>query len=92
MSNVRYEIVFTGRVQGVGFRYTTVRVAQGFDLTGWVRNEPDGSVRCVIEGEKSELDRFLQGVKHAMSVYIAEARVTESPAQGSLQGFSIQRH
>ncbi|MGE9266843.1 MAG: acylphosphatase, partial [Verrucomicrobiales bacterium] len=53
------KIIFTGRVQGVGFRYQTKQLALGFDLTGTVRNLPDGSVELIIAGEAPELADFL---------------------------------
>src|SRR5690606_41780537 len=87
---VRYEIVFTGRVQRVGFRFTTVQIAGNIELTGWVRNEPDGSVRCVIEGQRAELDRFIAAVESRMSDYIAETRVESKSAEGAFDGFEIR--
>ena len=49
-----------GRVQGVGFRYFTQRQAVELNLTGWVRNQPDGSVELLAKGEVSALERLLQ--------------------------------
>ena len=86
----RYAVTFTGRVQGVGFRYTTERIARRFKLAGWVRNEPDGSVHCIAEGEQAELDRFLAAVKDAMQGNIENARIKVEPAQGDLHGFEIR--
>jgi acylphosphatase len=88
---VRYTITFTGRVQGVGFRYTTVNIAQSYSVTGWVRNEPDGSVRCVAEGVQAELDRFVAAVKQSMSGYIADARIETAPATSEFNGFHVRR-
>ena len=51
---LRYDGTFRGRVQGVNFGWTTCRVGQRFDVTGWVGNERDGSVRCVAEGDPAE--------------------------------------
>jgi acylphosphatase len=87
----RYTITFTGRVQGVGFRYTTERIARRFQVAGWVRNEPDGSVRCVVEGEQADLDAFLAAVKDAMQRNIENARIEAGPAGGDLRGFEIRR-
>lgn len=89
-SPVCYTIRFSGRVQGVFFRATAQRVAQGFALTGWVRNEPDSSVCCVVEGEKGELDRFVAAVKQAKAENIDEVRIDESLATGEFRGFSIR--
>jgi acylphosphatase len=87
---VQYDIIFTGRVQGVGFRATTVSVAQGFAISGWVRNEPDGSVRCVAAGEAVELDRFVDSVKQAMAGYVQEACIRKGPATDLLTGFHVR--
>lgn len=87
----RYEIVFTGRVQGVGFRYTAADVARRFEVAGWVRNEADGSVRSVIEGDPAELDRFLAALQEAMSGYIRDVRVTRGAVTGEFAGFEIRR-
>ncbi len=55
----RLEAVVTGRVQGVGYRYFLVRAAAELGVDGWVRNEPDGSVRCVAEGPDPALEALL---------------------------------
>jgi acylphosphatase len=87
----RCDITFTGRVQGVSFRWTACRVAAGFDVAGWVRNEADGSVRCVVEGHAGQIDAFVRAVQRAMAGYIKDTRITESVAQGDLDGFVIRR-
>lgn len=53
-------VIVKGRVQGVCFRMETQRAAQGLNLTGWVRNCPDGSVEAMFEGDKSDLDQMIQ--------------------------------
>jgi len=86
----RYDIVFTGRVQGVFFRATTRDVARRFDVVGWVRNEPDGTVRCVAEGDPAELDRFVAAVGEARRGTIDDVRVVRSEAAGDLDSFEIR--
>lgn len=56
----RRQVRFEGRVQGVFFRATTQKAAQRFAVTGWVRNEPDGSVLAEVQGEPAEIERFLE--------------------------------
>ncbi len=90
MPPTRYDVTFTGRVQGVNFRWTACRVAERFAVAGWVRNELDGSVRCVAEGEAAELDRFIQSVKEAMAGNIRDTRISRAPAQGDLEGFRVR--
>jgi acylphosphatase len=84
------EVFFRGRVQGVGFRYTTRRVAGGFKVTGWVRNLPDGRVQMWAEGEPAELDRFVAGVHQAMKGYIEGTESAVHPASGKFPSFEIR--
>ena len=58
----RLDAIVRGRVQGVGFRYFIIRRAMDLDLTGWVANEPDGSVRCVAEGPRAALEALLDSL------------------------------
>lgn len=62
----RRRINFQGRVQGVGFRATARGVAVRLGLSGWVRNEADGSVMCEVQGEHAGIEGFLAGVRGAM--------------------------
>ncbi len=82
---VRAEIRVRGRVQGVGFRFFTVREAQRRGIRGWVRNEWDGSVRIVAEGKKEDLEAFLEAVRRGPPL----ARVEEMEVRWSrqLEGF-----
>ena len=59
----RLDATVRGRVQGVGFRYFVLRQAMDLGLTGWVANEPDGSVRCVAEGDRSSLETLLESLE-----------------------------
>lgn len=59
----RLDATVRGRVQGVGFRYFVVRRAMDLGLTGWVANEPDGSVRCVAEGDRPSLEALLESLE-----------------------------
>ena len=86
---VRWTILFAGTVQGVGFRYTTERVARSFSVAGVVRNLPDGRVEVVAEGARGELKRFVEAVEEAMTGYVRERQQTESPGTGQYRGFSV---
>jgi acylphosphatase len=87
---VRVSVHFRGRVQGVGFRYTAVNMARDYDVTGFVQNLPDGAVKLVVEGERSEVRRFLDGLKAEMSGHIKTADEVEAPATGEFRDFRIQ--
>lgn len=60
----RARVRVTGRVQGVYYRQSTVEMANGLGLTGWVRNQPDGSVEALFEGEKTAVDRAIAWCHH----------------------------
>lgn len=85
------DVHFSGRVQGVGFRYTARELAEGFDVTGYVQNLADGRVRLVAEGDPSELDRFLKAVAERLDRYIGGSDVRRRTASGEFSSFSIRR-
>ena len=86
---IRKTVYYSGRVQGVGFRYTTRHVAADYTVTGFVRNLADGRVELVVEGEAGELTRFLHAVEERMGGYIWETKTHESTATAEFDGFSI---
>lgn len=88
---VRSTIPFEGRVQGVGFRATTRDVASRFAVSGFVRNQRDGTVLCVVEGERNEIDRFLNEVRRSMAGCIERETMHESLATGEFDGFVVTR-
>ena len=85
----RREVVYTGRVQGVGFRYTTCHVATKFDVVGFVKNLPDGRVQLVVEGEPAEIEKFLTGVDQAMAAKILDKEGCLAAATGEFCDFSV---
>lgn len=92
MSRRRMHIFYTGHVQGVGFRYTVRTVAAGFDVSGTVRNLPDGRVELVAEGDSAELKAFQQAIRdEGLASLIRDEQIEWSEAQGGLRGFEISR-
>lgn len=92
MSRCRLQVYYEGKVQGVGFRYTVKTLAGGFDLTGTVRNLPDGRVELVAEGAKDELSAFQQAIRESeLGHFIAREQLTWHEPQGGLRGFEIAR-
>jgi acylphosphatase len=86
----RVTVFYAGRVQGVGFRATVRQLACGYDVTGTVRNLPDGRVELVAEGTQPELEAFLNGIAESgLSGLIAKKEETWQAAQGGLRGFVI---
>ena len=78
----RYTVHFTGRVQGVGFRYATTRLARDYSVAGYVQNLADGRVRLVVEGRKDELDSFVESVQERMARNIRNTHIDEQAATG----------
>jgi len=85
------QVFYEGNVQGVGFRWTVRDAAKGFDVTGWVRNLPDGRVELQATGEKDEvrafLDRIAQGELHSLIHKQTENKL-EKPV--TARGFEIR--
>lgn len=84
------KIIFSGRVQGVGFRYAVCRVAEVFAVAGHVRNLPDGCVEVVVEGAEQELVDFLHGIKGArIGRYVTKEQIYWMPATSQYEQFGI---
>ncbi len=79
MSEVRKHIVFYGRVQGVGFRYTAKYLALSMELTGWVRNEWDGTVTMEIQGRETLINKLLMGLNNSHFISIEWMDAKELP-------------
>lgn len=86
---IRRTAYFSGRVQGVGFRFTTEAIASRFEVAGFVRNLPDGRVELVAEGTKAEIDRFQEALHEAMRACIHEHTESDTPARREFSSFRI---
>ncbi|MFC1703721.1 acylphosphatase [Candidatus Omnitrophota bacterium] len=86
----RIHCFYSGRVQGVGFRFTAERIAIGLGLVGWVKNLPDGRVELVSEGEEDTLQRLLAEVDQYFSRYIKDANVSWMEATGEFKDFGLK--
>ena len=84
------EVFFTGRVQGVGFRYAAFEVAREFEIAGGVENLPDGRVRLEVEGRKDDVDAYLAALAERMHGYIRKAERMERTRAGQFVGFVIR--
>lgn len=84
-------VQYEGRVQGVGFRFTTRQVASGYEVTGWVRNLPDGRVEMEACGEREEVDAFLKAIAQGpLGSNIRKTSVEELEPPPAYKGFSIR--
>jgi acylphosphatase len=85
-------VLYSGNVQGVGFRYTVKSAATGYEVTGQVRNLPDGRVELVAEGAKEELDAFRAGIRDSgLEHFVRKEAVAWSDATNEFRGFEIVR-
>lgn len=76
---VRWHIVFSGFVQGVGFRYTAYYLAKQLYLTGWVENLPDGRVEMEVQGRLSAVRRLLLSLKSRAPIRIDDMQIRHLP-------------
>ena len=85
-------VTYSGRVQGVGFRYSVKQIAAGFDVTGWVRNLRDGTVETFASGAPEEVEAFLAAVASShLGGYIKNTRrETSDPGPSADTGFEIR--
>ena len=88
---VREAISFRGRVKGVGFRATAERIATALGLSGWVRNESDGSVSCEVQGSPSAVACFLDELGAAMSGKIDSLERRPVPSDREPSRFRVDR-
>ena len=92
MKRCRAHIYYSGRVQGVGFRYTAKNVATGYEVTGIVRNLADGRVELLAEGLRDELEAFQQGIRESgLGPLISNEEVCWEDPQGEFRGFEIKQ-
>jgi acylphosphatase len=92
VKRARIQVLYSGTVQGVGFRYSVKSVANGFEVTGTVRNLADGRVELLAEGSRVELDAFRQGIRDAgLDHFIEKEDLVWNEAKNEFRGFEIVR-
>jgi acylphosphatase len=88
---VAAEIVISGMVQGVGYRFFTQRVADELKLSGWVRNLPDGRVQAEVEGPHARVEELLARLRVGPRLSsVTDVAVTWKAASGSVRGFMVK--
>lgn len=90
MSDIRKHIIFHGRVQGVGFRYTAKYMAQSLGLTGWVENEYDGTVVMEVQGREALINKLLVGLNHGHYITIEWMDAKEIPLVEVEKSFRVK--
>lgn len=86
----RRQVIYSGHVQGVGFRFTTHSISQGHDVAGYVKNLPDGSVEVLVEGSEKQIDAFLAEVETRLSSNIHQVKCDRRPATDEFANFDIR--
>ena len=86
----RRTVIYSGRVQGVGFRYRVSELAGRYAVTGYVRNLPDGTVELVAEGQDGEVESFLGAIHERMRANIRDTSLHREPASGEFDSFVIR--
>ena len=90
MAVKRVEILYAGRVQGVGFRFSAENFANAYKLVGYVRNLPDERVELVAEGEEKVLNNFLELITKDLGYLITNYSINWFPPTGEFKRFSIR--
>lgn len=83
-------VYYSGRVQGVGFRFTAIDIARDLKVWGWVRNLSDGRVELIAEAEEDTLRDFLSQISRYFSRYIEDVETDWKAATGEFKNFSIE--
>ena len=92
MNRKQIRIHYSGQVQGVGFRYTVKQLARGFEVTGTVKNLPDGRVELLAEGARDELEAFRRAIRdEGLDHFIKNEDVAWADAGNEFRGFEIGR-
>jgi acylphosphatase len=88
---ISLQVFYEGYVQGVGFRWTMRHIAKGFDITGWVRNLPDGRVELQVTGEEEELRAFLNAIANSeLRAHIRGQTENKLETPVAARGFEIR--
>jgi acylphosphatase len=83
-------VIFSGHVQGVGFRYTALQVAKEFEVAGYVKNLPDGRVHLEVEGRPPEVEAFVAAVEERMHGHVRKTERTTASRGPQFSGFAIK--
>ncbi|MFH1201325.1 MAG: acylphosphatase [Candidatus Omnitrophota bacterium] len=90
MDNKQVHVVYSGRVQGVGFRFTVEHIARQINVVGWVKNLPDGKVEVLAQGSDEDLKDLLSEIKAELSSYIKNEDVSWSDVTEEFKNFRIK--
>ena len=84
---IRRHLIFSGAVQGVGFRWRARRAAEAYGVTGWVRNDRCGSVTMELQGTPAQIDMVLRAIERGLYIRVEELRTRTIPTEADERGF-----
>lgn len=90
MDKVRNRIIFSGRVQGVGFRYRAKHAADGYGVTGWIQNESDGTVLMEAQGSYDQINDMIKLINQSAYIIIDKLDRQEIQVEPEERGFHIR--
>jgi acylphosphatase len=90
MAETARHVIFSGRVQGVGFRYTCHRIASRYELRGFVKNLPDGSVEMLAQGHPEDIADCLADISESFAGYIRNTQANEAPVNPQYKDFRVE--
>ncbi len=91
MSKKRYQVIVSGIVQGVGFRYSALKKANELGVTGWIKNRIDGKVETIIEGDEERISQMVSWIKKGpIQSKVTEVEVNELTYKGEFNSFEIR--
>lgn len=89
MEQTAKHILFSGQVQGVGFRYTANRIARRYNLTGFVQNLPDGDVEILAQGSEQDIKKYIADIQDSFKGYIQDTKMERVPCNARHTDFRI---
>ncbi|MFO0936308.1 MAG: acylphosphatase [Gemmataceae bacterium] len=88
--SLRMDVIYSGRVQGVGFRATVLQISRQYAVTGYVRNQTDGTVELIAEGDEPELLAFLATIRQRFARHLSGESSHRAQAESTFEGFEIR--
>ncbi len=89
MSQITKHIIFSGRVQGIGFRFTAFNIANQYQLTGFVRNLPDETVEMLVQGNPDDIADCIRDIQESFTSYITETKIEDTTPNLQYKTFKI---
>ena len=89
MSQIAKHIIFSGSVQGIGFRFTAFNIANQYQLTGFVRNLPDGTVEMLAQGNPDDIANCIRDIQESFTGYITDTNIEDAAPNPQYKTFKI---